>query len=265
MRASVLDTNLPKDTVRLLTLEDAGRATQAQILAILVKGRYPTPLLTVAVQKVRILLKRLHLDEKFLGETVERAAAATFGCRRRRSPIFSWLLMRTWNSSWPTAHRMQKDAPLAATRSRSTARRTASSAPSPAPPSRERMGRGSAPMRALVSGWGCLALVGRTPALSLDPSSSSCTPRPGRRQHIPQQTVCVLHWPPQRQRSITWVTCGARGTHMTAKSSQHQALRPKSSILSFVVEHKRRHSLLVALSDLIVLSLSLSFLSGSLA
>lgn len=108
--AALVSHDFPQATKDILAAAEDGRISQAKVLNALIEARYPDSLEDVLSSRVVTLVERLTCGGAAnLGE-VRAAVQLMIAELRKHSPIYSWLLIRTWTASWPTAQRTQKGA-----------------------------------------------------------------------------------------------------------------------------------------------------------
>lgn len=102
------DSELPNDVRATLDQDPTPPHLQATLLRQLTKARYPENVITALRRRVAPLIARLaplncppQHDIQSMIEDVIREI-------RSRSPIYTWLVIRTWCGAWSTRHRLQQ-------------------------------------------------------------------------------------------------------------------------------------------------------------
>lgn len=108
MAAALTNYDLPQKTKDILAAATDGHVSQSKILGTLIEAWYPDPIDLVLCTRVAALIERLQCREQAPPDLVRSAAQLMLNEVRMHSPIFAWLLVRTWMGGWPTAQRTQK-------------------------------------------------------------------------------------------------------------------------------------------------------------
>lgn len=108
MSAALALDDLPVKTRDIINSAENGYLSQAKVLEPLIESRSPASLEEVLSARVISLMEKLQQAGMARADEPHAATRSMLTELRRHSPIYAWLLLRTWTTSWPTSQRTQQ-------------------------------------------------------------------------------------------------------------------------------------------------------------